>query len=439
MSNNKKSKFIRDPIHDIIEVDSDALKIIDTFAFQRLRRIKQLGVGWFVYPSAEHSRFSHSIGTYHVAKKVLNILNNSSGVSFDKDIKKSLLYAALLHDIGHGPFSHLLERASEVIKSHFNLKYKFDHTLMSKKILSDDKQLNKCINKDLLTQIENILFEEQTLQHSIISSQLDVDRLDYLLRDCHFTGAKYGMFDLNWLLSNFVIGKADKPQEVKGKEVIAIDLRKGLSVLEQYILGRFYMHKHVYFHKVTRGFEAVMVNIFKRIYYLDNNKLIGTDILKKLFNGNISVGDFLNLDDYVLFSWMKEWLINSKDAILKSLIQRIFYRKPFKSFDLLYDKIEPKNIPKEDERIKNCYSSRDKYDYLFFWDDPKTFAYKDEYSLENILQEIFIRTEKGEILPLSKIGDNTIIDSRPALKLEINKWYMPLYIRDKYNKEREES
>ena len=432
MIRDNKIKYIRDPIHDVIEIDSDALRIIDTFAFQRLRRIKQMGLGWMVYPSAEHSRFSHSIGAYHIAQKVIRILTQNSNYIFNEDERKSILLAALLHDIGHGPFSHLFESASEEIRTTFDIKYKFNHANIFKRILEDNNQLKKAIDKDILEKIIKIFSEEYTLQHSIISSQLDVDRLDYLLRDCHFTGAKYGTFDLNWLLRNFVCGKANKPKEVEGKEVIAINAKKGLSVLEQYIMGRFYMHKHVYYHKATRGFESIMVNIFKRIYHIDDKKLIGSEELRKIFNGEFEIENFLKLDDYVIFTWMKEWRKNTNDMILKSLIDRIFFRKPLKAIDALFEDKNFKKIDREKDKIKRLYANKDANEYLFFWDDPKAVAYKNTYSLKNIIEEIFVLNEKNEIVPFSWLNNNTIIESKPSLELQINKWYVPSYIRGKY-------
>lgn len=236
-----RTKFIRDPIHDLIRIDSPTiLRLLDAEPMQRLKSIRQLGSASVVYPGAEHSRFAHSLGAYHLAGRMLNQLSVKN-----KRDKLVVAIAALLHDTGHGPFSHLFEAAlKEASYEHYQ-----SHEWWSKKIIMEHPQVKRVLGKEdrnLRRDVKDVIsnaFQPLYLS-SIVSSQMDVDRFDYMLRDSHMTGVHYGKFDLSWMLRNLSIKTfteydIDKqPHRVKR---IVVDARRGLSSLESYLHGLFYL------------------------------------------------------------------------------------------------------------------------------------------------------------------------------------------------------
>ncbi|MDI9476137.1 MAG: HD domain-containing protein [Natronincolaceae bacterium] len=412
-------KIIRDPIHNIIEVDRDALALIDTEVFQRLRRIRQLGVAWLVYPAAEHSRFTHSVGTYNMSKCILNNLEkNSVGFQLDKDKKKLVILAGLLHDIGHAPFSHAFETAIK------NLKGDFKHEHMSTKIIMECNEISSKLKKhgknfpEEICQIIDNKYSDPYVA-SIVSSQFDADRIDYLLRDSYMTGANYGRFDIDWLLKNIRIEKSTF-RHSEGEMVVSIDYKKGLNVLEQYLIGRYFMYTHVYYHRVNRGFEIVVTNIIKRILEKKYDNFMGYNYINDLHSGNISLEDYLKLDDFTVLTWFKDWYEKTQDFILKDLLYHLFTRKPY--YEVIYPPYGHMEYSEEKEKIMNGFENEDEKEYYFQEDSPKNTAYRDLYNMDEMLEEIYI-SKNGDVIPLSAIEDSIITGAKGVLKKEKILWY----------------
>ena len=219
----------------------------------------------------------------------------------------------------------------------------------------------------------------------IISSQLDVDRFDYLLRDTHMTGARYGNFDQEWILRTLTISKVKNIVEVEDEEgnqlgeieTVVIDGKRGLSTLEQHILGRHYMYKHVYFHKTIRAAEAMLRMILKRAAHLiiDGHDIIGNAAFQKLVkNESIPVDDFLTLNDFLILSWVHEWAYSAEDDILKRLSQDFISRRLFKC-DIL--DVGGKEYADKRDKLKEIL--KDDITYFFVEDEPKDIAYKDYF------------------------------------------------------------
>ena len=226
-----KDRVFRDPVHGLIEfkgADRPIADLLDTRVMQRLRRIKQMGFAWLVYPGAEHSRFGHALGAFHIAQRVTRRLE------LDAVVARHVKVAALLHDIGHGPFSHAWEH---VFAGH-------DHERWGSRIVAEDRELSSAL--EALEKLEPGL--PQTLKtfwgkdykphfaRKLVSSQLDVDRLDYLLRDGHYSGAGYATYDLDWIIhaiqiANVRSGDAD-PSD------LVVDYRRGMYAVEQYLFAR---------------------------------------------------------------------------------------------------------------------------------------------------------------------------------------------------------
>jgi hypothetical protein len=246
-------KILRDPIHGYIELSKCAERLIDTEYFQRLRRVNQLSFSNLVFHGAEHSRFGHSLGVYHLAV----LLNETLLKNEENEIKDEFSIAGLLHDIGHHPFSHSFER---VLKFNRIDREKYDHEEYSVKII-EDTEVGIIIEEEGISK-ENILHllkgsytEKAHLQYlnSLISSEFDIDRLDYLVRDSHYCGVTYGVVDIERLFHSL---------EPKDDKIIINE--KGMHSAEMYVLSRYYMYTQVYTHRTTRAFDIMLNKIFNK-------------------------------------------------------------------------------------------------------------------------------------------------------------------------------
>ncbi|MCI1953882.1 MAG: HD domain-containing protein [Ligilactobacillus acidipiscis] len=318
-------KVLRDPIHNHIYIQQQViLDLINTREFQRLRRIKQLGTTSYTFHGAEHSRFSHSVGVYEITRQICDLFERNyhsqkkdDGL-WDDNERIIALCAALLHDLGHGPYSHTFEHI-----------FSTDHEQMTTDIItSPQTEVNQVLKKvgpnfpeKVASVIQKTYPDPQVVQ--MISSQIDADRMDYLLRDSYFTGTKYGNFDLTRIL------RVMRPY----KEGITFDI-SGMHAVEDYIVSRFQMYQQVYFHPVSRSMEVILSHLLKRAKYLYTvNKLQlngATDLLVPFLTGEYSLNDYLNLDDGVLNTCFAVWR-DSGDEILSDLARRFLDRHPLKS------------------------------------------------------------------------------------------------------------
>ncbi|NEW65985.1 HD domain-containing protein [Carnobacteriaceae bacterium zg-84] len=321
----EREKVFRDPVHGYIHVQHKTiLDLINATEFQRLRRIKQLGTSSSIFHGAEHSRFSHSLGVYEIARRICDKFERAykskvEGDGLWNDNERLVtLCAALLHDIGHGPFSHTFEKVFDT-----------DHeSLTTKIILSKETEINHILTQispefpeKVASVIQKTYPNPQVVQ--MISSQIDADRMDYLLRDAYFAAVSYGMFDLNRIL------RVIKPY----KEGICFDY-SGMHAVEDYIVSRYQMYMQVYFHPVSRGVEMIIHNLFERAndcYHngsLENSQNV--PLLIPFFEKRWTLQDYLKLDDGVMTTYFTLFL-NENDTVLKDLAHRYLSRKPLKS------------------------------------------------------------------------------------------------------------
>lgn len=320
-------KVFKDPVHDYVHVRHKLiLDLIDTKEFQRLRRIKQLGTSQYTFHGAEHSRFSHSLGVYELTRRIVDMFERNYADEWDSEMKLVTLCAALLHDVGHGPFSHTFEKI-----------FHTDHeTITTEIILSEETEINavlKRVSLDFPNQVASVITKEhanpQVVQ--LISSQIDADRMDYLQRDAFFTGATYGAFDLSRIL------RVIRPY----KDGIAFQYQ-GLHAVEDYIVSRFQMYMQVYFHPASRGMEVTLDRLLYRAKQLcqEDNLYPRFPLLDPFFNEEASLDDYLKVDDGVLQSAIITWN-ESKDAYLSELSRMFIDRKPLKSVTFKKGKDEP--------------------------------------------------------------------------------------------------
>jgi len=298
------------------------IRLIDTAEFQRLRRIKQLGLGLYTYQGAEHSRFTHSLGALHLMTRILDQLSDRHQIA-EQD-HAAARAAALLHDVGHGPFSHAMENVLGV----------HHEKLTMQTVLSRETELGRTLSEysaELPERVSAIIegtFKPAALAQ-LVSSQLDVDRMDYLLRDSLMTGAKYGLYDLEWIINALQIDE-------EGDRIYVA--ARGIYAVEEYLQARYYMFRQVYFHRTLRSAEAVLRSALRRALKLvEEGKHVwcasGTSFEKILRRQTLSITEHLEMDDSDVIFHMKQWQA-SDDPVLSDLSRRFVARRLFKAIDL---------------------------------------------------------------------------------------------------------
>ncbi len=409
-----KERIVRDPLHNFISLsDYDFVqKLVDTEYFQRLRRLFQLGVSVYVYPSATHNRLSHSLGAMELFGRIFDNIHKDIKDGSKEELRKIGIATILLHDIGHGPLSHVTEQI-----------FKFKHEDMTTEIIKtteiSDILKKEGIEPDTIVKIINHTSEpEYKYISQLVSSQLDADRLDYLTRDAYFTGVAFGKIDLERIIRTLQIYKGGG--DIEG---YVVSNNKGLEAIESYVLSRHLMYQGVYFHKTTRCFERLIENVFKRAIFLAiDNKLIFPKEFEFLKNGGFSVNNLMQLDDHAVYSLIRQWTENS-DKILNDLADRIINRKPLKWKNIKKLKTYSENLEKiKGELIKNEFDP----DYYLLFDEPSETPYS-PYSPKgaddntSVITNIFVLNEEGrpeEISHLSKVV-KTLADNQTSFRIYV--------------------
>ncbi|REI08418.1 HD domain-containing protein [Staphylococcus felis] len=310
-----EEKVFKDPIHRYIHVQDRLIwDLIKTKEFQRLRRIKQLGTLNLAFHTAEHSRFGHSLGVYEIVRRMIDETFKDHK-DWNPNDRPLAMCAALLHDLGHGPFSHCFEKIFDT-----------DHEAYTQAIIMGDTEVNAVLRRvsdDFPKQVAEVINKSHhnKLVISMISSQIDADRMDYLQRDAYFTGVSYGMFDMERILRLMRPSK----DEVLIKE-------SGMHAVENFIMSRYQMYWQIYFHPVSRGGEVLLNNCFKRAKYLYENgyqfKVSPRDFVP-FFEKRATVDEYIKLDETDVTFYIKEWM-NEDDSILRDLSRRFINRDLFK-------------------------------------------------------------------------------------------------------------
>jgi hypothetical protein len=310
-----EEKVFKDPVHKYIYVqDSLIWDLINTREFQRLRRIRQLGTSFLTFHGAEHSRFNHSLGVYEIARKIISQFERNGNDQWNPADRLLVLCAALLHDLGHAPFSHSMERV-----------FATDHEQWSCRLILQDTEVNRVLRQvspNFPEEVAAVIDKTHVNQLlvSLVSSQLDADRMDYLLRDAYYTGVNYGTFDIDRIL------RVLRPHE--GNLVVKAS---GMHAVEDYLMSRYQMYWQVYLHPVTRSAEMILRCLFKRAHVLfaQNHRFVGLPrALAALFSDEMNVSHYLQLDEPLIQTTIQMWQ-EDHDPILADLATRFTNRNLF--------------------------------------------------------------------------------------------------------------
>jgi uncharacterized protein len=338
----RKPRRILDPIHSLIEFETEfdevCWRIIETPQFQRLRRVKQLGFSEFVYPGATHSRFTHSIGVFHTARQLARIIRVIQGEKFDPHRAQTALAAALVHDLGHGPFSHAFEdvlRKLEMGKHEARSVKLIERSEVTKILDSYKPRFSSGVAEIINNKVPEDIYA------AIVSSQFDADRLDYVRRDRFMTGTQSSAIDFDWLRANLEIHRVRFGQDEKAlREIDTLVVgQKALLAAEAYVLGLFHLYQSVYFHKATRSAEKIFSALLARIFELAlNSKVANTGLSEKhplvqFAHTPDDLDAFSNLDDHVILGAIP-LLCQAPDKCISELSHRLSRRKLYKAIDV---------------------------------------------------------------------------------------------------------
>ncbi len=429
---DKWPKVIRDPVHNIIPFedrpwDRLLLSLINAKEFQRLRRIKQLGVSNLVFPGADHTRFAHCIGVMHTAKMFLDRLETVLGTATPEEQRTAVLAAALLHDVGHGPFSHAFEKITGE-----------DHEKRTREIITDKSTevngklggLADVLDGFFSEDVEEVASDQGGLPRyltQIVSSQLDADRFDYLLRDSYATGTNYGRFDVRWLLQNLFLQESPARFYLGYKASLAV---------EQYVYARYHMYRAVYFHKTTRAAEVMLRLLFKRLKELFDasprqaakRKVVPgiSGPLQRAFSGMISLGDYLMLDDHTITEFLK-CCERSGDSLLKDLGLGLLHRRLYKAIDVTGQ--PPHRVADFVSDARHAIESRGLLpEYSLVSDTPEDTPYRPyDPDSEKPANQIYVESPAGKVEALTANSD---IVQPLTKKYTLTRYYCPEGLRD---------
>lgn len=326
--NVKHTRVFRDPLYGYVQVEDEVIKkLIDSQGFQRLRRIRQLSGVQMVFHGAEHSRFSHSLGVYELARR-FSLIEEINNTFTDRE-RLLLLSSALLHDIGHGPYSHAFEDV-------FNV----DHEKIGCRIILNNQEIRSILNTvddEFAQDIVSILSKKHkfVLIEQLISSQLDVDRLDYLARDAYNTGVTYGSIDVDRLMRVLRI--------VDGKIVFK---ESGIHAIENYLISRYHMYWQVYYHPTSRAYEVILEKIYLRVKdLLKEGYQFKADIsmLKRFMDNDQDDEAFLEIDDFYMNGLILSFK-QANDLILSTLAKDFLNRNIWQYLDNNDKNIDKINI-----------------------------------------------------------------------------------------------
>ncbi len=401
--NLPSAKTFRDPVHDIITwKDAGAVgrlvcALVDTAEMQRLRHIRQLGLASFVYHGAEHSRFAHSVGVSHVARRMCDSLQVT-----DELQRATIIGAALLHDVGHAPFSHAMERV-----------FGFDHEDYSARVILDEatevNRVLRSMDAALPTRIVELLGSPSSdYRKAIISSQMDADRFDYLLRDSQMTGIKVGRYDLERIL---LMLRHDA-------DGLLVDVR-AFESLEGYLIARYHMYRLVYFHRTVRAAESMLERLFARARVLlesgDGSMVVSGGLGALMRGEEVGVHAYVRLGDYSAWSLIAEWADHS-DPVLSRLARGLLDRRVFRSVDR---DLSGAGAEAEDDALVAAVMQElsPQERFLFVVDEARDLPYRPYRASQSTSQALRLVDGGGRVFPIEERSEVAVALGNSAYRL----------------------
>jgi HD superfamily phosphohydrolase len=407
-----------DPIHGLIQFDRNdisqniLLTVTNCRAFQRLRRIRQMGLAEFVFPGATHSRFVHSLGSAYLMLRTLEHFNRTPKVKELLDspyentkipLSRLLLISILLHDIGHTPLSHTLEDVLELDKQGLS-----HDQYWNRKILTEDPELQKLwrrFDPDFPEAMLNFMGDgaPKHFLAQLVSSQLDMDRLDYLQRDSHFLGVQYGRIEADRIITSMEIARL-----ADGKDVVAVR-EEAVPAIEHYLFGRHQAYKMA-LHSLDKASEALLKKVLQRFGWARQQGIDTGEPSEELFmlmtNGRqLSTESFLRMDDCYLWESINKWALYSQDKLLKELANRMLHHNLLKFVDLSkygFEGSSLQDLPEVFAALKANYTKRS-LDFEFCFEETVVQA-KPMYQPKSAREPIWVRTGRGSVVDLREVS-----------------------------------
>jgi uncharacterized protein len=445
---------IRDPVHDLIpfeatEFDSALWGVMQTRPFQRLRRVKQLGFSEFVYPGATHSRFAHSIGAFHIARRLMQIVERHQGLQeFRTSRAERALAAALVHDLGHGPFSHAFEDVAKRLK----LKLARKHEIVSDLLIRSGEvaEALNALGSGFANDVADVIKKGPVDMYSaVVSSQFDADRLDYVQRDRLMSGTQHAQIDFVWLTANLEVGEI--PTGVDEASAGSVETfvigPKAIYAAEAYVLGLFQLYPTLYFHKATRGAEKLFSELFFRTVTLCRDasvKKTGLPVRHPIVSfarDPEKIDHILALDD-TLFWGSLDMLADSTDIVISGLAKRLRDRKFYKAIDVR-KRVRERLSSRYEDRVDDDRSEelemlvdrvcadvgakiarvRRRGDALptILWDEAEREPYKTLEESKGPLNQITVKTQEGKLVDLRRLSSAV----RSVRTFHLNRAYVP--------------
>jgi len=407
-----------DPIHGLIQFDRNdvsqniLLTVMNSRAFQRLRRIRQMGLAEFVFPGATHSRFVHSLGSAYLMLRTLEHLNRTPHYKALLEshypgtkipLSRLLLLGILVHDIGHTPLSHTLEDVLELHEQGLS----HDH-YWNRKILTEDPELLKLwrrFDPDLPEAVLNFMGDgaPKHFLAQLVSSQLDMDRLDYLQRDSHFLGVQYGRIEADRIITSMEIAK-----QANGQEVVTVR-EEAVPAIEHYLFGRHQAYKMA-LHSLDKASEALLKKVLQRFRWAREQNVDTGEPAEELFKlmtdgKQLSTAQYLRMDDCYLWESINKWALYSQDKLLKDLASRMLHHNLLKFVDLSKYGFEGNSIqelPEVYAALKANYEKRG-LDIEFCFEETIVQA-KPMYQPTSAREPIWVRTGRGSVVDLRDVS-----------------------------------
>lgn len=432
-----KPERVRDPVHDLIEFNGTGLEawcweVVQSRPFQRLRRIKQLGFSEMTFPGATHSRLAHSLGVFNTARKLTEVVRNLKGATsgFDSIAADAAVAAALVHDIGHGPFSHAFEHATDLAG------FGVDHEDWTVRIVQETpvREALEKVAPGFAGRVAAIIGSEEPadIYCSIVSSQFDADRLDYMRRDRLMSGSQHAAIDFTWLLANLEIGRVKIGQDdryIREAETFVLG-PKSVMAGEAYVLGLFQLYPTVYLHKTTRGAECIFSTLLAYVFQaIRDGKPSSVGLpqhhpLVKFANNPTDIESYLALDDTVILGALP-LLQTAQLPIVADLASRLLERKFYTCCDVTKkaaawahskfpddkDLIKRREIARVAEaKVRELVNQRELTKLLpqgpvLLKDDAERNPYKSISSTAAALNRIWVKGEDGALHDLGHVSD----------------------------------